>query len=64
MGIIKVSGMKCQHCVGATQKAIEAIPGVTNVTVDLDKGEASFDGEVSSEDVKSAVKKVGFEVVE
>ncbi|GAB4339319.1 MAG: heavy-metal-associated domain-containing protein [Desulfobulbaceae bacterium] len=64
MTTIKINGMRCQHCVGSTKQALEAIPGVSNVTVDLDKGEASFEGDVPLETVKEAIAKIGFEVVD
>ena len=61
---IKIKGMSCQHCVGSTRKALEELEGVSNVQVDLEKGEASFDGDVDIETVKSAIAKTGFEVVD
>lgn len=64
MTTIKIKGMKCQHCVGATRKAIEGLNGVDNVTVDLDKGEATYDGNVALDVVKKAIAGIGFEVVE
>ena len=64
MTTIKINGMKCQHCVASTKKALEALEGVSNVTVDLDKGEAGFDGDVSMAAVKEAVAAKGFEVVD
>ncbi len=63
MTTVQISGMKCQHCVNSTQQALEAITGVSNVSIDLDKGEASFEGDVSVETVKEAIAKIGFEVV-
>jgi copper chaperone len=64
MTTVKINGMRCQHCVGSTTKAIEAIAGVSNVKVDLDRGEATFEGDVSLDLVKEAVRKIGFEVVD
>lgn len=61
---VKIKGMRCQHCVGATKKALSEIDGVENVKVDLDKGEATFDGQVPLDEVKKAIAKIGFEVVE
>ncbi len=63
MTTVKISGMRCQHCVNSTRQALEAIIGVSNVSIDLDKGEASFEGDVSVEIVKEAIAKIGFEVV-
>ena len=33
-----VTGMTCGHCVVAVSEEVSAIPGVTDVTVDLDSG--------------------------
>ena len=64
MQIVKVEGMKCQHCVGSVKKALEEIKGVSGVVVDLDKGQASFEGEVSVDLVKEAIVSKGFVVVD
>lgn len=60
---IKIKGMSCQHCVGSTKKALEAIPGISNVQINLKKGEATFDGKVDSQTVNEAITKIGFEVI-
>ncbi len=56
--------MKCQHCVGNTKKALEELAGISNVSVDLEKGEVSFDGEAAMEEIKAAIAAKGFSVVE
>ena len=61
MATVKIHGMSCQHCVASVTKAIEALSGVTQVSVDLAKGEATYDGDASEQDVKDAIVKVGFE---
>jgi len=43
MATIKIAGMSCQHCVMAVTKVLSGIDGVSNVKVNLEKGEASFD---------------------
>jgi copper chaperone len=63
MTTIKINGMRCQHCVNSTRQALEAISGVSNVSIDLDKGEASFEGDVATDTIKAAIAKIGFEVV-
>ena len=65
MATIKIKGMSCNHCVLAVQKALAGIDGVTNVNVDLEKGEAAFDeaAPVDMNTVREAVKKAGYEVV-
>lgn len=64
MPTVKIKGMRCQHCVSSTRQALEDIPGVSNVTVDLDREEASYEGDVPKEKIKDAIARVGFEVVE
>jgi copper chaperone len=61
MTTVKINGMSCQHCVASVTKAIQDISGVSQVSVDLDKGEATYEGDVSEQDVKDAIVKVGFE---
>ncbi|MDD5759374.1 MAG: heavy metal-associated domain-containing protein [Desulfobulbaceae bacterium] len=65
MPSIMISGMSCQHCVASVTKALSEIKGVTNVSVDLDKKEATYSesSPVSHELIKEAIAKIGFEVV-
>ena len=65
MPTITVKGMSCNHCVQSVTKALEALPGVSGVKVDLLSGKASFE-EATPVDlavVKKAIEKIGFEVV-
>lgn len=64
MKTLKIKGMSCNHCVMAVTKALNAVNGVQNVKVDLDKGEATFD-ETETVDmaiVKEKIKKAGFDL--
>ena len=58
----KISGMDCNHCRSAVEKALTALEGVTAVNVDLATGIATVEGDVTSEAVRQAVEKAGFEV--
>jgi copper chaperone len=63
---IKIKGMSCQHCVMAVTKALGGIEGITDVRVDLQKGEASFT-EVKAVDralIRERIAKVGFTLVD
>ena len=66
MTIIKVKGMSCQHCVASVTKALSEIKGITDVQVNLEKGEAAFNQQspVPMDTIKNAITKIGFEVVE
>ena len=63
MATVQIKGMTCQHCVASTKEALEKIPGVKDVKVDLDKGEATYSGDVDQEKIREAITKIGFEVV-
>ncbi|HWR03605.1 MAG TPA: heavy metal-associated domain-containing protein [Humidesulfovibrio sp.] len=65
MPAITVKGMSCNHCVMSVTKALEALPGVSGVKVDLLSGKASFEADppVDPAVVKKAIEKIGFEVV-
>ena len=39
---ITVKGMNCGHCAAAVIKALEALPGVSEVKVDLATGRVTF----------------------
>lgn len=60
---IKVTGMSCQHCVSAVKSALEEL-GLTNVTVDLDSGTATFTPTTafSQGQIAEAIDDAGFEV--
>ena len=64
MAAVSIKGMSCPHCVASTKKALEEISGITNVEVNLEKNEATYDGNVDKGVVKEAITKIGFEVVE
>ena len=59
---IHVKGMTCSHCIAAVTKALEGLPGVSNVQVDLDSGQVSYDNSapIPREDLERAIKTAGF----
>ena len=65
MATVQIKGMSCMHCVGSVNKTLSEIEGITDVQVDLQKGEASYNEaeSVSSDVIKDAIAKIGFEVV-
>lgn len=64
MNTVKIKGMSCQHCVASVQQALEAIPGLSNIEVDLDNNQATYEGEPSTDAVTEAITKIGFEVID
>ena len=63
MPTIKISGMRCGHCQGAVTKTLSELDGISDVKVDLEKGEATYTSTdaVSLEIIKEAIAKIGFE---
>jgi copper chaperone len=59
---IQVKGMTCSHCVAAITKALQSLPGVSNVDVDLDSGRVSYDSAapIPQEELARVVKAAGF----
>ncbi|WP_457574179.1 heavy-metal-associated domain-containing protein [Desulfolithobacter sp.] len=63
MPTITIKGMKCQHCAASAAKALESLDGVSQVRIDLEKGEAIWEGEVALDEVREAIARAGYEVV-
>lgn len=59
---VRIEGMMCEKCSAKVKEALSAVPGVTDVTVDLDKGRASVvcSDEVADEALCMAVLDAGF----
>lgn len=63
---LTVDGMSCQHCVKAVTDALRALPGVSNIAVDLPTGKVtlSHDAAQSPQDaLRQAIQEQGFDVV-
>jgi copper chaperone len=61
----KVEGMSCGGCVASVKRVLEALPGVSNVTVTLEPGRASADydpARVTAEALYDAVRNAGYGV--
>ncbi|QNU68645.1 copper chaperone CopZ [Ruminiclostridium herbifermentans] len=63
---LNVDGMSCSHCENSVKKAVGALNGVSNVTVDLQAKKVSieFDSEIVSLDIiKETIEDQGYDVV-
>ncbi len=63
--ILPVEGMTCASCVARVEKALQRVPGVAAVSVNLasERAEVSFDrAQVTSTDLAGAVTRAGFTV--
>ena len=60
---LKIEGMMCQHCVNHVTKALQAVNGAENVSVDLEKGVATLDAvRDMAPRLKKAVEDAGYTV--
>lgn len=62
---ITVKGMSCGHCAAAVTKALEELPGVSQVQVDLSTGRVTFvsANPISREELGRVIKIAGYELV-
>nr|WP_321465287.1 heavy metal-associated domain-containing protein [uncultured Desulfobulbus sp.] len=63
MATLRIDGMKCQHCVKTAKKALEGL-GATEVDIDLEKGEARYQGSLDKEAVRKAIRDKGFTLLD
>lgn len=60
---LKIDGMSCGHCVSSVKQALEAVPGVTEVSVSLEEGRATVDADGPTlEQLVAAVEEEGFRI--
>ena len=65
---IDVTGMTCGHCVRSVQEELTALPGVTDVHIELVAGGTSqvtitATEPLSDEDIRAAIDEAGYQVV-
>jgi len=60
-----VQGMTCAHCVAAVTEEVSAIPGVSDVSIDLDSGRVTVtaDTDPTTDAVAAAVDEAGYTLV-
>jgi len=63
--VLKVDGMSCSHCENAVKKAVGALDGVSEVTVDLEGKTVSvnYSEKVTLVDIKLAIEDQGYDVI-
>lgn len=59
-----VTGMTCEHCVASVTEELTALPGVTDVSVDLATGAVTVtsERELSTVEVTEAVTEAGYQL--
>ncbi len=59
-----VPDMNCKHCQATVAKALNEIPGITNVEISLDDRQVKVNGDVDRETVEKKIKEAGFNPAE
>ena len=57
---LHITGMSCNHCKTNVENITKAVPGVTEVEVNLTDGQAIINGSASLESIRQAVESIGF----
>ncbi len=56
--LLKIGGMSCQHCVAHVTTALQELPGVKSVTVDLLNGRATLEIEEAYFNIDEAAEAI------
>jgi copper chaperone len=60
---IMIDGMSCMHCVMRVKKAIEILPGINTLNVEIGKATVSFDdSKTAQKDIEAAITKAGYKI--
>lgn len=61
---LTISGMRCAGCVGAVERALAAVPGVSAAQVNFANHTASVTGAATAETLVAAVRSAGYDAAE
>ena len=59
-----ITGMSCGGCVNSLTRVLKSVPGIEPLKIEVNKAQLRLDADrVTSQTVKDAVERAGFEVV-
>ena len=58
-----IEGMSCGGCVNSLTRVLKAVPGIEPLKIEVGRATLRLEDSVTSEAVKAAVDRAGFEVV-
>ena len=64
--IIKVDGMSCEHCVKAVTKAVNALPGIGAVNIDLKAKTVTVEHDpnhTALEKIEYTIQEEGYDII-
>jgi Cd2+/Zn2+-exporting ATPase len=56
----RVGGMDCAHCAQTIEKGVSRLPGVSTASVDLASATLTFEGKVSTEELRQRIEALGY----
>ncbi|MBO4205566.1 heavy-metal-associated domain-containing protein [Micromonospora echinofusca] len=62
--VFVVAGMSCQPCATRVDTAVRAVPGVTDVEVDLPTGRITVLGTADENQIRTAVTDAGYRITD
>ena len=62
--VLSVPDISCEHCVSAITRAVDAVTGVTAVTVAIAERRVVIDGTFSDAEVRAAVRDAGYDIAD
>ena len=57
-----IQGMSCGGCVNSLTRVLKSVPGIEPITIEVGKAHLRLDERATSQTVKDAVERAGFEV--
>jgi len=60
---VKIAGMSCGHCVMHVKKALQEVPGLKELQVEVGKATIATEGAADLNAIKAAIEEAGYEVV-
>ena len=57
-----IQGMSCGGCVNSLTRVLKSVPGIEPITIEVGRAHLRLDERVTSQAVKDAVARAGFEV--
>ena len=58
-----IAGMSCGGCVSSLTRVLKSVPGIEPLTIEVGKATLRLDDAVTTDMVKAAVDRAGFEIV-
>ena len=59
-----IQGMSCGGCVNSLTRVLKSVPGIEPVKIEVGKAQLRLDQRATSQIVRDAVERAGFEVTE